>query len=81
MKLKSESEVAQSRPIFRDPLDCSLLGSSVHGIFQARVLEWVAIAVSTYMHLEILSFLYVYFFVSECLGNTLTFLRFQNRII
>ena len=44
MKVKSESEVAQSCPTLRDPMDCSLAGSSVHGIFQARVLEWVAIA-------------------------------------
>ena len=43
MKLKSESEVAQSCPTLRDPLDCSLPGSSVHGIFKARVLEWGAI--------------------------------------
>ena len=46
MKVKSESEVAQSSPTLRDPMDCSLPGSSVHGIFQARVLEWVAIAFS-----------------------------------
>ena len=44
--LKSESEVAQSYPTPRDPMDCSLPGSSVHGIFQARVLEWGAIAFS-----------------------------------
>ena len=44
MKVKSESEVTQSYPTLRDPMDCSLPGSSVHGIFQARVLEWVAIA-------------------------------------
>ena len=43
MKVKSESEVAQSCPTLRDPMDCSLPGSSVHGIFQARILEWVAI--------------------------------------
>ena len=43
MKVKRESKVAQSCPTLCDPLDCSLLGSSVHGIFQARVLEWVAI--------------------------------------
>ena len=42
--MKSESEVAQSCPTLRDPMDCSLPGSSVHGIFQARVLEWVASA-------------------------------------
>ena len=46
MKVKSESEVAQSCPTLSDPMDCSLPGSSIHGIFQARVLEWVAIAFS-----------------------------------
>ena len=45
-KVKSESKVAQSCPTLRDPVDCSLPGSSVHGIFQARVLEWGAIAFS-----------------------------------
>ena len=40
MQVKSESEVAQSCPTLSDPMDCSLPGSSVHGIFQARVLEW-----------------------------------------
>ena len=44
MKVKSESEVAQLCPTLSDPMDYSLPGSSVHGIFQARVLEWVAIA-------------------------------------
>ena len=44
MKVKSESEVAQSGPTLRDPMDCSPPGSSIHGIFQARALEWVAIA-------------------------------------
>ena len=43
MKVKSESEVAQSCPTLLDPMDCSLPGSSVHGIFEARVLEWGAI--------------------------------------
>ena len=46
MKVKSESEVAQSCPTLSDPMDCSPPGSSVHGIFQARVLEWGAIAFS-----------------------------------
>ena len=46
MKVKSESEVAQSCPTPSNPMDCSLPGSSVHGIFQARVLEWGAIAFS-----------------------------------
>ena len=47
MKVKSESEVTQSCLTLSDLMDCSLPGSSVHGIFQARVLEWVAIAFST----------------------------------
>ena len=46
MKVKSESEVAQSCLTRRDSMDCSLPGSSIHGIFQARVLEWGAIAFS-----------------------------------
>ena len=46
MKGKSESEVAQSCPTLSDPMDCSLTVSSVHGIFQATVLEWGAIAFS-----------------------------------
>ena len=48
---ESESEVAQSCPTLRDPMDCSLPGSSVHGIFQARVLEWGAIAFSNELDL------------------------------
>ena len=46
MKVKSESEVAQSCPTLKDSMDCSPPGSSVHGIFQARALEWGAIAFS-----------------------------------
>ena len=46
MKMKSESEVAQLCQTLSDPMDCSLPGSSIHGIFQARVLEWGAIAFS-----------------------------------
>ena len=48
MKVKSESEVTQSCLTLSDPMDCSLPGSSVHGVFQARVLEWGAIAFSAY---------------------------------
>ena len=48
MKVKSQSEVAQSCLTLSDPMDCSPPGSSVHGIFQARVLEWGAIAFSWY---------------------------------
>ena len=47
MKVKSESEVAQLCPTLSDPMDCSLPGSSVHGIFQAKVLKWGAIAFSS----------------------------------
>ena len=59
-KVKSESEVAQSCPTLHDPMDCSLPGSSVHGIFQAKVLEWVASAFS-FMSIE------------QCGKETLTF--------
>ena len=55
MKVKSEKEVAQSCPTLSDPMDYSLPGSSAHGIFQARVLEWGAIAFSvaySYSHLS-----------------------------
>ena len=48
-KVKSESDVAQSFPTLSDPMDCSPPGSSIHGIFQARVLEWGAIAFSVLM--------------------------------
>ena len=50
MKVKSESEVAQSCPTLSDLMDCSLPGYSVHGICQARVLEWVAIAFSRWTY-------------------------------
>ena len=46
MKVESESEVAQSCPTLRAPMDCSLPGSSLHGIFQAKLLEWGAITFS-----------------------------------
>ena len=46
MKVKSESEVTELCPTLSDPMDCSLPGSSLYGIFQARVLEWGAIAFS-----------------------------------
>ena len=46
MKVKSQSEVGQACQTLSDPMDCSLTGSSIHGIFQARVLEWGAIAFS-----------------------------------
>ena len=55
MEVKSQSEVAQSCPTLSDPMDCSLPGSSVRGIFQARVLEWGAIALPG----DFTSFLYL----------------------
>ena len=70
MKEISESEVTQSCPTLSNPMDCSLPGSSVHGIFQARVLEWVAIAFSSPHHyttykqmLSFIAFLYIMFLI------------------
>ena len=57
MKVKSESEVAQSCPTLSDLMDCSLQGSSVHGIFQARVLQWGAIAFSRIYVLHLSKFI------------------------
>ena len=63
MKVKSESEVAQLCLTLSDPMDCSLPGSSIHGIFQARVLEWGAIAFSgenhIYTHIYV-HYIYIY---------------------
>ena len=55
IKVKSESEVAQSCPTLSEPMDCSLPGSSVHGSFQTRVLKWVVIAFSKIISNYILS--------------------------
>ena len=52
MKVKSESEVTQSCLTLHDPMDCSPPGSSIHGIFQARVPEWGAIAFSDFAFLD-----------------------------
>ena len=57
VKVKTESEVTQSRPTRSDPMDCSPPGSSIHGIFQARVLEWLAIAFSDRVSIGIPNFL------------------------
>ena len=69
MKVKSESEVAQSCPTLRDPMDCSLPDSSVHGIFQARVPEWGAIAFSEryciHIQLNILMYLLIFTFTKK----------------
>ena len=60
MKVKSESEVAQLCLTLSDPMDCSLPGSSFHGIFQARVLEWGAIAFSYLQFIFSVSFPVLY---------------------
>ena len=71
MKVKSESEVTESCPTLSDPMDCSLPGSSVHGIFQARVLEWGAIAFSGSLqqHYVILHILYTSPLSDLCLAK------------
>ena len=63
MKVKSESEIAQSCPTLSNPMDCSLPDSSIHGIFQARLLEWVAIAFSDTPYLTIFSTIFVNFYL------------------
>ena len=86
MKVKSESEVTQSCPTLRDPMDCSLPGSSVHGIFQARVLESSAIAFSRSLHwqqsIPSLWFTHVCsnaccYFYALCMGAFLSLLAFH----
>ena len=72
MKVKSENEVAQSCPTLSDPVDCSLQGSSVHGIFQARILEWGAITSSVYI--IILSKTDMRFFWCDFLNKSFIFL-------
>ena len=77
MKVKSESEAAQSCPTLRDPVDCSPPGSSIHGISQARVLEWGAIAFSDitfrdiYLKILVRYIIFVYYFKFDILieGN------------
>ena len=77
MKVKSESEVAQLCPTLRDPMDmdCSLPGSFIHGIFQARVLEWVAIAFAEGHHYHLLKF-HIYVLVGN--GNPLQYFCLEN---
>ena len=74
MKVKSESEVAQSCPTLSGLMDCSLPGSSAHGIFQARVLEWGAIALEVFhFYLEMIhrSHMYAYMYVFKYLKHFL----------
>ena len=81
MKVKSESEVAQLSPTLSDPMDCSLPGSSIHGIFQARVLEWVAIAFSGYW-VDINSNLYLNLYMSHWIVYTKHWAAYErNKIV
>ena len=66
MKVKSESEVAQSCLTPSDPMDCSPPGSSIHGIFQARVLEWGAIALmNTGMKISLLDPVFIFEYITR----------------
>ena len=71
MKVKSESEVAQLCPTLSDPLDCSLPGSFVHGIFQTRVLEWVAIDLLyvKIIPIDLINYLYHFHISLSCIGE------------
>ena len=66
MKVKSESEVAQLCPTLSDPMDCSPPGSSIHGIFQARVLEWGAIELDLTKLIFVYIYVCVYVFLYMC---------------
>ena len=82
MKVKSESKVTQSCLTLSDPMDCSLPGSSIHGIFQARVLEWGAIAFSEvvlYLLLNIFITL-AQFWIREGNGTPLQYSCLENPI-
>ena len=75
VKVKSESEVAQSCPTLSNPMDCSLTGSSVHGIFQARVLEWGAMVILNFLYSKyyVISFKWTltYIFLCVCVRRLL----------
>ena len=74
MKVKSQSEVTQSCPTLSDPMDCSLSGSSIHGIFRARVLEWGAIAFSKMPY----KYLQIKCYESSCWSMPNSSFAFQN---
>ena len=78
MKVKSESEVAQSCLTLSDPMDCSLTGSSVHGIFQARVLEWGAIEVFLK---SILLFFSIFTYKNHTLYSSLTWFSHSTLLL
>ncbi|CAN0410629.1 unnamed protein product [Rangifer tarandus platyrhynchus] len=79
MKVKSESEVAQSCPAPSDPMDCSPPGSSAHGIFQARVLEWVSIAFSNIQTLIFISLWLAFHLCNSHLMVTIWLLQLQKK--
>ena len=86
MKVKSESEVAQSCPTLSDPMDCGLPGSSVHGLFQARVLAWDAIAFSIkvlYHKIKIVFFIFCvcFLFMYACMKYIINLLQYSNNTI
>ena len=83
MKVKSQSEVAQSGLTLSDPMDCSLPGFSIHGIFQARVLEWGAIAFSVGQHrlTYILYFYTILLYIALLSNYHLNFLHSSNKKI
>ena len=81
MKVKSEREVAQSCPTLSDPMDCSPPGSSVHGIFQARVLEWSAIAFSNFVGIFTILWVYLLFFFYLWLSWGLSIVIYLYRVI
>ena len=70
MKVKSESEVAQSCPTLSNPMDCSLPGSSVHGIFQARVLEWYNNPLRSHFLIYWMDFFFI-IYLAPCLFSQL----------
>ena len=75
LERKSESEVAQSCPTLSNPMNCSLPGSSGHGIFQARVLEWVATAFSG----ELIEYPLILLLLFKCVvGGTVVTLQLEN---
>ena len=81
MKVKSESEVAQSCLTLSNLMDCSLPGSSVHGIFQAIVLEWVVIAFSKCMCIRMYIDLYGNRFITLNLLSIFVFLFFEMKFV
>ena len=78
MKVKSENEVAQSCPTLSDPMACSLPGSSVRGIFQARVLEWGAIAFSMWSYIRLYICIYIYPYILHDFMVTKAFLKYPK---